>query len=432
MASRTPGWRTHPAATTIVAVSARRSLLDRYLDAVRRTPEIVDAMLAVVVVLVALDLMTSGHVPRADWGPTTAVAIGFGLPVVVRRRFPMPAAVVTAAGAALVMVLLPGATDAILLPVLVMGYSAVAYGPRWAGPLTAGVILLGALIPTLRVPAEAPPQLRGVTVFLAVIGLLVGVCTWLAGALRRAQRRSYAEAVERTRLLEEGRRQEVRLELLAERSRISREVHDIVAHSLSGIIAQADGGQLAATRDPARAVEVLDGIAAAGREALGDIRGLLSMLRDTAPVDDLDDTDRPQPGVGDVPALVAQVRAGGLPATFERTGTPGDLATGAGLAVYRVVQEALTNVVKHAGPTTPTRVTLDWGRDELTVVVRDEGPHGPVPALPRGGHGLVGMRERAALHGGSVETGPHDGGGFAVRLRLPLAPARSLGSAIPG
>ncbi|ANY05292.1 sensor histidine kinase [Pseudonocardia sp. HH130630-07] len=255
---------------------------------------------------------------------------------------------------------------------------------------------------------------------------MLSIAVWLLGSLRRASFRHTAGLRERARLLEASRRQEVRIELLAERARISREVHDVVAHSLSGIIAQADGGQFAAQRDPQKAVDVLSGIADTGREALADVRGLLEMLRAVSDATDdpgADHAGRPQPGTDDVPALVEQVRAGGLRVELRVVGTPRPVPTGPGLTAYRVVQEALTNVIKHAGPAAPTVVTLEWGDDELTVRVRDEGARGPVPRPPRGGHGLTGMRERAALHGGSVETGPHPDGGWSVRLRLPVAPA---------
>jgi signal transduction histidine kinase len=393
----------------------RLSVVERYVEWCRRNPVIVDAALAVIVALIGVALARSAYSPRAQWDESTVVAIVAALPIVLRRRFPLPSAVVMAVIAAVALGVV--GVRGLELPVLIMGYSVVVYGPRWSGPLMAAVMLLGGLLPFVVHASTDTPI--GVLGFLVAFSILVALCVWLAGALRRARRRSTEQLRERARLLEEGRRQEVRLELLAERARISREVHDVVAHSLSGIIAQADGGQYAATRDPQRAVDVLAGIATTGREALNDVRGLLDMLRDTAPVDDAD--GGPQPGADDVPALVEHVRAGGLPVSYATSGTPVPLTTGAGLAVYRVVQEALTNVVKHAGPATPARVGMDWGPDELTVEIRDDGASGPRPTPPRGGHGLVGMRERAALHGGSVETGPNTGGGFTVRMRLPYA-----------
>ncbi|MFP5071975.1 sensor histidine kinase [Pseudonocardia nantongensis] len=401
------------------------TVVERFVAFCRRTPLLIDGVLAAVLFAVALKWTLEGKVPSDQRVTAVIVAILATVPVVFRRRYPVPAAVAVAAVAATGTFLLPGTMAGYLLPALVMAYSAVAYGPRWAGPTAAAVLLIGMLGPFLGLGVRGwLPTPPGYLAALAGAAVLVVVCVWLAGALRGAHHRQTEQLRERARLLEEGRRQEVRIELLAERSRISREVHDVVAHSLSGIIAQADGGQYAAQRDPQKAVEVLSGIATTGREALGDVRGLLAMLRETGPDDAPDDAGRPQPGTDDIPALVEQVRAGGLPVDLSVTGSPRETGTGPGLTAYRVVQEALTNVIKHAGPATPTHVTVGWTGDELTVRVRDEGAQGPRPQPPRGGHGLVGMRERAALHGGSVETGPHPDGGFAVRLRLPLTPVR--------
>ena len=365
----------------------RPTVVERYVEWCRRHPVAVDAVLAVLVALIGVALARSAYSPRAQWDQSTLVAIVAAAPIVLRRRFPMPSAIATAVVAAVALVAV--GVRGLELPVLVMGYSVVVYGPRWSGPLMAGVMLLGGLLPVGFSGGAAPAP---VVLILLVVSTLVALCVWFAGALRRARRRSVEQLRERARLLEEGRRQEVRLELLAERARISREVHDVVAHSLSGIIAQADGGQYAATRDPQRAVDVLAGIATTGREALNDVRGLLDMLRDTAPVDDIE--GGPQPGADDVPALVEHVRAGGLPVTLEATGAPVALTTGAGLAVYRVVQEALTNVVKHAGPATPVRLGMDWGPDELTVDVRDEGASGS-PARPAARRARAGRHARA-------------------------------------
>ncbi|OLL71409.1 two-component system sensor kinase [Pseudonocardia sp. Ae168_Ps1] len=402
------------------------TLVERFVVLCRRNPVVVDAVLAALLIGIAVSWTFEGKVMASQRTAALVVAVLAAAPVVFRRAYPIPAAVATAVVATVCTVALPGTLAAFLLPALVMGYSAVAYGPRWAGPVAVLLLLAGMFGPFLLRGAVPQMGLLG----MAVVGgymLLVAIGVWLTGSLRRASFRHTEGLRDRARLLEESRRQEVRIELLAERSRISREVHDVVAHSLSGIIAQADGGQFAAQRDPQKAVDVLAGIADTGREALADVRGLLEMLRDTGPDDPADSTadtaGRPQPGTDDVPALVEQVRAGGLPVDLEVTGTPRTVPTGPGLTAYRVVQEALTNVIKHAGPGTPTHVRLEWSTDELAVRVRDEGARGPVPRPPRGGHGLTGMRERAALHGGSVETGPHPDGGWSVRLRLPVPPS---------
>ena len=268
----------------------RPTVVERYVEWCRRNPVAVDAVLAVLVALIGIALARSPYSPRAQWDASTVVAIVAAAPIVLRRRFPLPSAIATAVVA--VVSQLAVGVRGLELPVLIMAYSVVVYGPRWSGPLMAAVMLLGGLLPFTY---YAGPDPGPVVLSMVVVSALVALCVWLAGALRRARRRSVEQLRERARLLEEGRRQEVRLELLAERARISREVHDVVAHSLSGIIAQADGGQYAATRDPQRAVDVLAGIATTGREALNDVRGLLDMLRDTAPVDDATAARSPAP-----------------------------------------------------------------------------------------------------------------------------------------
>ncbi|BBG03268.1 signal transduction histidine kinase [Pseudonocardia autotrophica] len=406
-----------------VTAAERPTIVERFVTLCRRNPVVVDAVLAALLMYVAVSWTLEGKVPRADQAVALVMAVLVATPVALRRTHPIPAAVGTAVIAAAAQLFFPGIGAVVLLPALVMGYSAIAYGPRWAGAVAFVLILLGAVIRPAIGLLTTTADLPGPWALPLVLGvpLVLALLVWLSGSLRRAAVRRTEQLRDRARLLEETRRQEVRIELLAERSRISREVHDVVAHSLSGIIAQADGGQFAAQRDPQKAVEVLAGIATTGREALGDVRGLLEMLRDSG-IDDggVDEPGRPQPGTDDVAALVEQVRAGGLPVELAVTGTPRPIGGGSALTAYRVVQEALTNVLKHAGPATPTHVGLEWTEDELTVRIRDEGARGPVPRPPRGGHGLIGMRERAALHGGSVETGPHPDGGWAVRLRLPL------------
>ena len=200
-----------------------------------------------------------------------------------------------------------------------------------------------------------------------------------------------------------------------------------MAHSLSVVVAQADGGRYAAASSPVAAERALATIAETGRTALTDMRRLLGVLRD-----DTAGATAPQPGVADLADLVARVRRSGLPVELHEAGRPHALEPGLGLAAYRIVQEALTNVLKHAGPATPTTVVLEWGDAALGVVVRDGGAPVPSSALPRQdgvGHGVVGMRERAALYGGDVLVGPADDGGYAVQARLPYRSAEVGGRA---
>jgi signal transduction histidine kinase len=192
-------------------------------------------------------------------------------------------------------------------------------------------------------------------------------------------------------------------------------MHDVVAHSLSVVIAQADGGRYAGRTDPEAAVGALEQISATGRQALADMRSLLGVLREG-------DTQEfaPQPDVATIPTLVEDVRRSGLDVDLLTEGEPVEMAGGAQLAAYRIVQESLTNVLKHAGPASRAWVRLQWRPDALEISVLDDGRGAAAMLAPDGeGQGVVGMRERAALHGGRLETGPRHGGGYGVHAVLP-------------
>jgi signal transduction histidine kinase len=246
------------------------------------------------------------------------------------------------------------------------------------------------------------------------IGVLVVAC-WAIGTVKRGRIQREAAMLERAQLLELERDQEMRLAATTERARIAREMHDVVAHSLSVVIAQADGGRYAGRADPEAAVGALEQIAATGRQALADMRALLGVLRE-----DGGQEFAPQPDVAAVPGLVEDVRRSGLDIDLLVEGEPRDLPTGSQLAAYRIVQESLTNVLKHAGPASRAWVRLQWRADALEVSVLDDGRGAAAMLAPDGnGQGLIGMRERAVLHGGRLETGPRHGGGFGVHAVLP-------------
>jgi signal transduction histidine kinase len=204
-----------------------------------------------------------------------------------------------------------------------------------------------------------------------------------------------------------------------ERARIAREMHDIVAHTLTVVVAQADGARFASAKDPDAASRALATIGEVGRAAITEMRGLLGVLRATDPETDLG----PQPTLDDIPALVSAVRDGGLEVSYVTTGTPRPLPIGAGLALYRIVQEALTNVLKHAGPKATAYVQLRWMDDAVEATIRDDG-RGAAAGRRGDGTGVEGMRERATIFGGTLSAGPRRGGGYVVRARLPLTPRR--------
>src|SRR5690554_1196714 len=202
----------------------------------------------------------------------------------------------------------------------------------------------------------------------------------------------------------------------AERARIAREMHDVVAPTLSVVVAQADGGRFAFDQSPQAAAQALDTIADVGRSALGEMRALLGLLRDS----DDEVALGPQPSIGDIPALVGTMRDGGLNVSFMTTGTPRPLPIGAGLAMYRIAQEALTNILKHAGPGPQAFAQLTWQAQALVLTVSDDG-RGAAARDDGDGLGIAGMRERAGLFGGTLSAGPRAGGGYLVRATLPLS-----------
>ncbi len=245
----------------------------------------------------------------------------------------------------------------------------------------------------------------------AVAAAALALASWLAWRLRAERTR--AAAAEQAA----ARKAEAELALAAsdERARLAREMHDVVAHTLTVVVAQADGGRFAARNDPASAAQTLETIGEVGRSALTEMRALLGVLRDDGGEAELG----PQPSVRDIPVLVAHAREGGLEAAFVTTGTPRPLPIGAGLTLYRIAQESLTNVLKHAGPVASAYLQLTWGDDDVTLTVSDDG-RGAAARDDGSGGGIAGMRQRASVFGGTLQAGPRVGGGFEVRARLPL------------
>lgn len=333
--------------------------------------------------------------------------------------------------------------------VLVALYSVTVHGPRWAHRVAmVSALVGGVLLPVTLATWWNPPSAVATTIFVWSVAAAV----WAFGLARRSRRETLEALVDRAAQLERERDQQAQIATAAERARIAREMHDIVAHSLTVMIAQADGGRYAASADPAAATRALGTIGETGRAALTDMRRLLGVLREgpPAPTGSIPvvvpaagpaaalgtaspaggpgaaapsgPAVTPQPSVEDVPHLVEQVRASGLRVSLVRTGTPRHLPPGVGLTAYRIAQEALTNVLKHAGPDPSVTVVMSWRADALALEVSDDG-RGASAGSDGLGHGLLGMRERAALFGGTVTAGPRPGGGYRVRAELPTGPA---------
>jgi signal transduction histidine kinase len=330
-----------------------------------------------------------------------------GGPLVLRRRTPLLMWLAIWAAITLLCLLAENSVRglAFTFVLLAAAYSLGAHASLRSG--ITGLLLTAPVVAVLSYRGEmgllfvAHSGQAGVAVsFLQLLAF------WLAGVVVRTRRQAAALAVRSA----EAQRQAEQA-AAAERVRIAWELHDIVAHHLSVIVLQAGGARAAGKP----AGPVLEKIENSGRQALAETRRLLGVLRDP----DEEAGLAPQPGIGDLDALAASVRAAGLPVKLVVSGDLAPLPAAADVSVYRIVQEALTNVLKHAGPARAD-VTIGCAENVVTIEVTDNGYGQPGPLPPAGGHGLAGMRERAAVFGGDLAAGPRAGGGFTVRARLPL------------
>jgi signal transduction histidine kinase len=387
----------------------------------RRHPRLVDGVLAVVL---AFGGLADGLALRRPMLiPAVLILV---VPVVFRREHPVGAfATVVAMGAGQVIVgVRPVPTD---LAIVVLLYTLAAYSTRQKSLIGLAICLVGAATAVLR----WPPPLVSTTNWL-VMGCIAfaGPCliAWALGDSMGYRRAYYANLEERAARLERDRDAQAQIAAAAERARIARELHDVVAHNVSVMVVQADGAAYAMEADPNRAREALAAISSTGRQALTEMRVLLGVLRRTD--DDAAATLAPLPGLSQLDELLEQTRAAGLPVRCEVRGEPGPLPGGAALAAYRIIQESLTNVRKHAGAWARAEVLLTYSGDALEVSVTDDGLGVSAPC-DGAGHGLTGMRERAAMYGGSVQAGPAPDGGFRVTARLPVALASGVLPAAP-
>ncbi len=397
---------------------------------------------ALVVVPLAASVADTWGGPTGHAGLGALLGALVWLPLAWRRRNPVGSVIaVYAAGLLHILVGLPTLMPADLA-VLVALYSVTVHGPRWAhwtaiGSAVVGSLVLATAMAVLGMAGYGnPAEMAGTAMVFWVFCSACAVATWAFGLMRRSRRETIAALRDRAERLEVERDQQAQIATAAERTRIAREMHDIVAHSLSVVVAQADGGRYAAAADPDAAARALGTIAETGRAALADMRRLLGVLREpeaptaTGAVPAAPYT--PQPAEHDLEQLVEQVRSSGVRASLVRMGTARRLPPGIGLTVYRICQEALTNVLKHAGPEVTVTVLVQWRADALVLEITDDG-RGAAADSDGAGHGLLGMRERAGMVGGTVSAGPRPGGGFRVRAEVPLPSGGGGGAdAAPG
>ncbi len=365
--------------------------------------------------LAAVGLADVIHTRFAEplWAGILATLLVF-LPLGLRRRHPL-AVLVTVAAASLVLELALGNpadgkqySFEVFVAWLIVAYSTAAHTDGRTHRIAAGVgAATAAIWIAWSYAAGAGDQNTVPSVFFAAVA-------WLAGRAMRRRQQLVDLLAERTRQLESEREERVRAMVAEERTRIARELHDVVAHSVSVMVVQAQAGpRLVADEHRTRAA--FEAIESSGREALVELRRLLGILRT--------DDDRlaigPQPGLASLGALVEQVREAGLAVDLRIEGEDAALAPGVDLAAFRIVQEALTNTLKHAG-SARARVVVRHSAAAVELEIVDDGRGAPA-SVNGSGHGLIGMRERAALYGGRLEAGPRPDGGYAVRVRLPLA-----------
>jgi signal transduction histidine kinase len=396
-------------------------MLDRPMRWLRARPLVADGLLAGL--LAGVSLVTLWYV----WGECEddcdpgGIAVGLvlatTLPLVWRRRHPLTVGLVTGlATAAYGFARYPDLAMPIAIGGVVGMYSVAAWGGRRAA-VVSGWVAVVVLVIVMTLPRADSDVVDAAFVSLALAG------AWVLGDRARVQRALTAELAERAARLERERAAEARRAVAEERTRIARELHDVVAHHVSMMVVQAEAGPVAVERDPARAAGAFEAIAATGRQALVEMRRLLGVLRgDGEPAPSL----APQPGLAQVPSLVEQVGRAGLEVELVVEGAEAALPPGIDLSAYRIVQEALTNALRH-GASGRARVLVRYGERDLELRVWNEGSpaqgNGSPPVAEPAtapGRGLLGMQERVRLFGGELRAGPGPGGDFTVDARLPL------------
>jgi signal transduction histidine kinase len=373
----------------------------------RAAPDLIDWAIAAGCFVAFTVPVLLGAGPARPSLPAAAFGAIAAAPLIVRRRWPVTVVLVVAAvyvAAALVGVTFtPFISNAGPNLAIAVFTAADRSRPRWS--LAAACV------------AGAATWASGLAAFHLyphhgqdAVQLVAVVVAWPAGDMVRAVRayRRQLQIMERRRAAEE-----LQLARAEERLRLSREVHDVVSHSLSAIAVQAGVARLVLADQPGQAGAALSAIETASRSALDDLRNLLRQIRDPA---DADETATPT--LSDLPALIGKLRGAGLPVSYHSTGMPRPYSTAVEWSAYRIAQEALTNVTKHAAGAR-ARVQIDHGASELTITVADDGSPDPARSTAGDGLGIPGMKERAGLLGGTLTAGPQPGGGFTVTARLP-------------
>ena len=377
---------------------------------------VADVLLAAVLVGIAFaGLAMAPHQAEFEEPDVIAgvLALGQTLPLAVRRHAPGAVLVAVWLATAGYLVLGYPPNTPVFVGAIAATYAVAAYG-RGRTPVGGAVFVAGGLAALAVAGATAEADWKVVDLAASALAFLTA---WVLGDRVRT-RRAYTAALEdRAVRLEREREAEAKAAVLDERNRMARELHDVVAHGVSVIVVQATAARRVLPNDVAGAEEALANIEATGRTALSELRTLLGALR----TDDELCSLRPQPGLAALPELVERTRVAGLPVELRVAGKCRPLSPGVDVSAYRIVQEGLTNVLKHA-PGAQATVVVGYDEDGLRVEVSDDGSGAPTDSREGPGHGLMGMRERVVLLGGELTAGPLPGGGFAVRAFFPLQP----------
>jgi signal transduction histidine kinase len=381
------------------------------------SPSRLDVLLAVGVTigLVGYTWANAGASLAAAAGTVLAAVMGAG--IWCRRRAPVASGITIAGAGGFYELLVEQAGVVLVAPVLLAFYSIGAYAPL----PRAGVALALGLALTFLGFVNDSRSLSEWVENVVFAGLVAG-SVWAGGVAVRVNRGRAAQLAELAAQLEREREDKARLAVAAERARIARELHDVVAHAISVIAVQAGSGRHTLTADPERTHAAFGAIESTARQALVEMRHLLGLLRDeTEPA-----TAAPLPGLNSHAELIAQARGAGLSVSLHLDGEPRALPAGIDVAAYRILQEALTNARKHA-PGAQVAVRIRYAANHVELEVRDHGADAGIRRgiTEGGGQGLIGMRERVALYGGKLDAGPQPDGGFRVHIRLPLNESNS-------
>ncbi|WP_433857593.1 sensor histidine kinase [Streptomyces kronopolitis] len=401
--------------------------MQRLYDFLRRHPTGVDSFWAVVLLGFSALSIVFDSVGVVHTAATVIFTLGLCLVVALRRKAPVKMLLLTAAigVSQLIIGVRPMFGDFAMLVIAYTVASAPA-GPRWASRCALIGAVAGPALTFWRY-ANVDHQSLQMRIFYVVLITVPFVLAWVLGDSMRTRRAYWAQLEERAARLEKEREAQSRIAVAAERARIARELHDVVAHNVSVMVVQADGAAYVLDTAPDQTRQALETISGTGRQALAEMRRLLGILRTGEQAESGEYV--PQPGVEQLSDLVDQVRGAGLPVDFRTEGEPRELPSSVELTVYRIVQEALTNTRKHGGPDVRATVRVSYRGEDLDLLVEDDGRGAQQEYYEEGGadglgHGLIGMRERVGMVGGSLTAGPRPGGGFRIGAVLPLKPTR--------